>query len=138
MAHRRRHYVNEYEYGYQGDPDYKQRRHRDPRLRLLDRILFLLVIPLPLVALALYLLELPVPLVWLGLYVAVTQTVAGLLFIILTACNVGGFGKVGYFFTHTKGKRWMTTEEAKTNTFLFGFIMLVVGVMVGLLVFKML
>lgn len=138
MAHRRRRYVSEYEYGYQGDPDYRQRRHRNPVLRLLDRILFLFVIPLPLAALGLWLLELPVPLVALGFYVAFTQTAAGLLFIVLTACNVGGFGKVGYCFTHTKGRRWMTTEEAKTNTFLFGFIMLVIGVMVGLLVFKML
>ena len=137
MAHRRRRYVSEYEYGYQGDPDYRQRRHRNPALRLLDRILFLFVIPLPLAVLGLWLLELPIPLLALGFYVAVTQTAAGLLFIVLTACNVGGFGKVGYFFTHTRGKRWMTTKEAKQNTYLFGFLMLVLGILLLLWTIKL-
>ena len=134
MAHRRKHHYNEYEYGYHAD--YKHRRKRNPALRAVDIILFLLVIPLPIAALLLWLLEVPVPLLALGFYTAVTQTVAGLLFLILTARGVGGFGKVGYFFTHTRGKRWMTTDEAKGNTYLFGGIMLIIGVLIGLWCFN--
>ena len=78
------------------------------------------------------------PVLALTAYTAIAQVGAGLLFIILTALGVGGFGKVGFFFTHTRGKRWMTTAEAKGNTFLFGFIMLTIGVLAGLLTIKML
>ncbi|MBQ7088175.1 MAG: hypothetical protein IJN04_00830 [Clostridia bacterium] len=126
----------EYEYGYHTDSDYKQRHQRNPRLRVLDTVLFVLVILLPLMGLAMWLAELPIPLFWLGIYTAVTQILAGALFLILTACGVGGFGKVGYFFTRTYGRRWMTTEEAKSNTILFGIIMLVIGVLVALLTLK--
>ena len=134
MSHRRKHRYNEYEYGYHSD--YKHRRKRNPVLRTVDIILFLLVIPLPIAALLLWLLEVSVPLLALGFYTAITQTVAGLLFLILTARGVGGFGKVGYFFTHTRGKRWMTTDEAKGNTYLFGGIMLIIGVLIGLWCFN--
>ena len=58
------------------------------------------------------------------------------LLLLLTACGVGGFGKVGYFFSRTHGRRWMTTEEAKTNTYLFGVVMLIIGVLVALLALK--
>lgn len=126
----------EYEYGYHTDSDYKQRHHRSPRLRVLDTVLFVSVIILPLIGLAMWLIDLPIPLFWLGIYTAVTQVLAGALFLILTACGVGGFGKVGYFFSRTHGRRWMTTEEAKTNTILFGIIMLVIGVLVALLTLK--
>ena len=138
MAHRRRQYISEYEYGYQGDPAYRQRLPRNPRLRRLDRLLFFFVVPVPVVGLILLLVGVAVPPLLLGLYAALTQTAAGLLFITLTALGVGGFGKVGFFFTHTRGKRWMTTEEAKANTYLFGVIMLTIGVLAGLLTFKML
>ena len=131
---RRRKY--EYEYGYHTDSDYKQRRPRNPFLRFVDTVLFGLVIILPLVGLAMWLADIPLPIFWLGIYTAAAQTVAGLLFLILTACGVGGFGKIGYFFTHTRGKRWMTTKEAKANTYLFGFIMLVIGILVLLLTLK--
>ena len=125
----------EYEYGYHHS-DYKQRRKRNPRLRFLDTVLFSMVILLPLIGLLLWLLEVPVPLFWLGLYTSIVQSVAGLLFLILTARSVGGFGKVGYFFSRTHGKRWMTPEEAKGNTYLFGTAMLVIGILVALLTFK--
>lgn len=126
----------EYEYGYHADTEYKQRRPRNPVLRFVDTVLFFLVILLPLIGFAMWLVELPVPLFWVGIYTAAAQILAGLLFLILTACGVGGFGKVGYFFTRTYGRRWMTTKEAKTNTYLFGFIMLVIGVLVALLSLK--
>lgn len=135
MADRKRRKY-EYEYGYHTDSDYKQRRPRNPFLRFTDTVLFGMVIILPLVGLAMWLADIPIPVFWLGLYTAAVQTIAGALFLVLTACGVGGFGKVGYFFTHTRGKRWMTTEEAKANTYLFGFIMLVIGILVLLLTLK--
>ena len=126
-----------YEYEHKGDRPHKQRRKHSPVLRAVDLLLFIAVIPLPIVVLILLLCGCAVvPPLWLLAYSAVTQTTAGLLFLILTACNVGGFGKVGYFFTHTHGKRWMTTEEAKGNTYLFGFLMLVVGVLLILWTIK--
>lgn len=124
----------EYEYGYHSE--HRHRRKRNPRLRLLDTVLLITVIIVPLIGLILWLLDVPVPLFWLGLYTTVTQTVGGLLFVIFTACGVGGFGKVGYFFSHTRGKRWMTPKEAKGNTYLFGTIMLTIGVLVALWTFK--
>ena len=126
----------EYEYGYHTDSEYKQRHPRSPRRRVLDTVLFVMVILLPLIGLVMWLADLPISLFWLGIYTAVTQILAGTLFLILTACGVGGFGKVGHFFTRTYGRRWMTTEEAKTNTYLFGVIMLIIGVLVALLALK--
>lgn len=132
---RRRHHT--YEYGYRDDRPYEEKVHRNPKLVWLDRLLFVLVIPVPLIGLLLQIAKIAfVPVVVLTAYTAVVQTVAGLLFLILTAANVGGFGKVGYFFTHTHGKRWMTTKEAKQNTYLFGVIMLVIGVLMILWTFK--
>ena len=135
LVQKRRKY--EYDYGVHTDSEYHQRRPRNPYLRFLDTVLFTLVILLPLIGLVMWLAEIPIPLTLLGYYTAAAQTAAGLLFLILTACGVGGFGKVGYFFTHTRGKRWMTTKEAKTNTYLFGVIMLVIGLLVLLLTLKM-
>ncbi len=135
----RRRHPTPYEYEYKEQRPYKQRLQRNPLLKALDTVLFIAVIILPLIGLALRLFGYPVvPDLWLAGYTAVTQTVAGLLFILFTACGVGGFGKVGYFFTHTRGKRWMTTEEAKGNTYLIGVIMLVMGILISLLTFKML
>lgn len=128
-----------YEYEYKEPSIYKQRIRRNPRLKALDVFLFLLVIPLPLVGLVLELSGVsPVSTLVLAAYTAAAQTTAGLLFILLTAFGVGGFGKVGFFFTHTRGKRWMTTAEAKGNTFLFGFVMLLIGVLAALFTIKML
>lgn len=124
----------EYEYGYRAD--YERRSPRNPRLRLLDRFLLFLVIPVPLIGLVMYLIGINLPVLWLSGYAAVVLTMAGLLFLILTACGVGGFGKVGYFFSHTRGKRWMTPAEAKGNTYLFGFIMLVLGLLSVLVFFQ--
>ena len=119
-----------YDYGYSDSIPHGERSHRNPRLVLLDGVLFFLVIPVPIIGLILQLANVAlVPPVVLAAYAAVTQTVAGLLFLVLTACGVGGFGKVGYFFTHTRGKRWMTTKEAKQNTYLFGVIMLTIGIL---------
>ena len=130
---------NTYEYERREHAVYREKIRHKTGLRVLDVFLFILVVPVPASGVALHLLGMPVvPALWLAAYAAVTQTVAGLLFLILTICDVGGFGKVGFFFTHTQGKRWMTTEEAKANTFLFGFIMLVIGVMAILLTIKML
>ena len=126
-----------YEYEYKEHSPYKHHHKRNPYLKALDTFLFILVIPVPLIGLVLHLSDIGLSPVHLGLYTAATQTLAGLLFLILTACGVGGFGKVGYFFTHTRGKRWMTTEEAKGNTYLFGFFMLIIGVLVGLLTLKL-
>lgn len=134
----RRHRHHTYEYGYNEDHPYKERIHRNPALVLLDRLLFVLVIPIPLIGLLLQIAKISfVPVGVLVAYTAVVQTLAGLLFLILTAANVGGFGKVGFFFTHTRGKRWMSTKEAKQNTYLFGFIMLVIGVLMILWAFKL-
>ena len=135
MSGRKRHNYD-YEYGYHTDSEYKQRRHHNPRLRAVDTVLFFLVIILPLIGLAMWLAEIPVPIFWLGIYTAAVQTLAGLLFLFLTSRGVGGFGKVGYFFSHTRGKRWMTTKEAKTNTYLFGGFMLAIGILVLLLTLK--
>ncbi|MBR5524761.1 MAG: hypothetical protein IKU51_05810, partial [Clostridia bacterium] len=118
-----------YEYEDKEPRVYKQKIRRSPRLKVLDVLLFLLVIPAPAIGVGLRLIGLPIPSLLLAAYSAVTLTAAGLLFIILTACNVGGFGKVGFCFSHTHGKRWMTTAEAKGNTYLFGFFMLLIGVM---------
>lgn len=137
MARRNsRQHAYEYEYGYHTDSDYKQRQRSNPRRRIMDTALFALVILIPLIGLVMWLADLPIPLFWLGVYTAVAQILAGLLFLILTACGVGGFGKVGHFFSRTYGRRWMTTEEAKSNTYLFGIIMLVIGVLVALLTLK--
>ena len=136
MRRRRRH---TYEYGYSEPAPHHQRVSRNPRLAALDWLLFFAVIPVPLLGLLLQVIDAAfVPVLWLVAYTAVAQTLAGLLFLILTACGVGGFGKVGYFFTHTRGKRWMTTKEAKQNTYLFGFIMLAIGVVMALGAYKML
>lgn len=124
----------EYEYGYRAE--YKQRLERNPRMRLLDRILFFFTLPVPLIGLVMYLIGINIPVLWLSGYAAVVLTAAGLLFLIFTACGTGGFGKVGYFFSHTRGKRWMTPEEAKGNTYLFGFIMLVLGLLSALVFLK--
>lgn len=133
---RRRHTAYEYEYH---EPSvYRQKIRRNPRLRALDILLFCLAIPVPAIGVGLRLAGLPVPALLLTVYSAVVETAAGLLFIILTACNVGGFGKVGFFFTHTHGKRWMTTAEAKGNTYLFGFILLLIGIMSILFTIKLL
>ena len=137
MVRRRKHRYDEYEYGHHGHHSHhSHRRKRNPALRTLDILLFVLVIPLPLAALLLWLLGVNIPILGLGIYTAVTQTVAGLLFLILTSRGVGGFGKVGYFFTHTRGRRWMTTDEAKGNTYLFGGFMVIIGVLLALLTFK--
>ena len=129
----------EYEYGYSDSSAYREKIQRNPRLVVLDGILFFLVIPVPVIGGILEMTHLAlVPTLWLAAYTAVAQTVAGLLFIIFTACGVGGFGKVGYFFSHTRGKRWMTTAEAKSNTYLFGFIMLMIGLLAILWTVKIL
>lgn len=134
----RRHHPTTYEYEHREPSFYKQKIRHNPKLRALDILLFCLVIPLPAIGVGLRLIGLPIPALLLAAYSAVTLTAAGLLFIILTTCNVGGFGKVGFFFSHTRGKRWMTTEEAKSNTYLFGFIMLLIGVMSILFTVKLL
>ena len=135
IGHQKRNY-NEYEYGHHHQPEYKRRRKRNPRLKVLDTVLFTLVIVAPLTGLAMWLVEVPISLLWLGWYTAITQVVAGTLFLVLTSLGVGGFGKVGYFFTHTRGKRWMTTDEAKGNAYLIGGFMLIIGILVALLTFK--
>ena len=135
LGRKRRRY--EYDYGVHTDSEYRQRREHNPALRLLDTVLFSLVILLPLIGLVMWLAEIPISLLALGYYTAAVQSIAGLLFLILTARGIGSFGKVGYFFSHTRGKRWMSTEEAKTNTYIFGFIMLVIGILVLLLTLKM-
>ena len=135
----RPHHPTPYEYEHKSSRPHKHRRKRNPVLRALDMLLFAAVIPLPLLALILQLAGYAlVPPLWLCAYAAVTQTLAGVLFLTLTAGGVGGFGKVGYFFTHTHGKRWMTTEEAKGNTCLFGFLMLVLGILLIFGTIKML
>ena len=81
---RRRHRT--YEYGYNEPSPYHERIRRSPGSVLLDGLLFFLVIPVPLIGLLLYLTEVvPIPALWLVAYTAVTQTLAGLLFLILTA-----------------------------------------------------
>ena len=136
MRRHRRRYTYEYE-EYEPTP-YKERVHRHRALVLLDRLLFFLVIPVPLFGWMFQLADIPlVPVLWLLAYTAGTQTLAGFLFLLLTSRDVGGFGKVGFFFTHTRGKRWMTTKEAKQNTYLFGFLMLVLGVLLLLWTFKL-
>lgn len=135
---RHRHTAYEYEHENREPSVYKQKIRRNPKLKLLDVLLFLLVIPTPAVGVGLRLAGLPIPSLLLAAYSGVALTGAGMLFIVLTACNVGGFGKVGFCFSHTHGKRWMTTAEAKGNTYLFGFIMLLIGVMAVLFTFKLL
>lgn len=135
MRRHRRHHNYEYEMQYH--TPHRHKRHRRPALLALDIVLFCGVMLVPLLGLICWLIGADVPLLHLCSYIAVTQTLAGALFLILTACNVGGFGKVGYFFTHTRGKRWMTTQEAKSNTYLFGGIMLTLGILVGMLSLKM-
>ena len=132
---RNKHRYDEYEYGHHHS-EHSHRRKRNPRLQALDTFLFIMVIPLPLAAFLLWLLGVNIPILGLGISTAVTQTAAGLLFLILTSRRVGGFGKVGYFFTHTRGKRWMTSDEAKGNTYLFGGIMLIIGILIGLWCFS--
>ena len=134
MAWRRKPKYSEYDYAHHSE--YHRHHRRNPRLQALDVILFSLVIPLPLAALLLWLLEVPVPILGLGIYAAITQIAAGLLFLILTARGVGGFGKVGYFFSRTRGKRWMNTSDAKGNTYLFGSIMLIIGLLLALWCFN--
>lgn len=137
MSRRRRTY--EYDYDYLESDAYKERIRRTPQSVVLDGLLFFLAIPVPLIGLVLYLTDMAaIPALWLTAYTAVTQTLAGLLFLILTACRVGGFGKVGFFFTHTRGKRWMNTKEARQNTYLFGFLMLTLGVLMILWTIKLL
>lgn len=133
---RHRHHPT-YEYEQHHHSPYRHKRHRRPVLVALDVILLCGVVGVPLLGLVRWLCGAEVPLLQLGIYTTVTQTAAGLLFILLTACNVGGFGKVGYFFTHTRGKRWMTTREAKSNTYLVGGFMLTLGILVGMLTLKM-
>lgn len=135
----RRRHTYEYGYGYSESSPYRERIRRNPALAVLDGVLLFLVIPVPVVGVALELFHMAlIPTVWLAAYSAVVLTSAGLLFLILTACGVGGFGKVGYFFTHTHGKRWMSTKEAKGNTYFFGFIMLVIGLLAVLWTVKIL
>lgn len=137
----RRHHnrAYEYEYGHSDSGHYREKIRRKPHRVLLDGILFFLVIPLPIFGAVLELTKVAfVPTLWLAVYAAIAQTVAGLLFLILTACGVGGFGKIGYFFTHTHGKRWMSSKEAKGNTYLFGFIMLIIGLLCILWTIKLL
>ncbi len=133
---RRRRYTYEYECN---EPSpYKMPLYRHPALIILDGLLLFLVIPLPLMGFLLTLIDaITIPTLWLVAYVAVTQTLAGALFLLLTAFRVGGFGKVGFFFSHTRGRRWMTTKEAKQNTYLFGFLMLVLGILMILWFFKL-
>ena len=76
--------------------------------------------------------------IWDYYWLPIVGFTAGLLFLILTARGVGGFGKVGYCFSHTQGKRWMTPAEAKGNTYLFGFILLIIGLLCGLLTLRIL
>ena len=128
----RRHHRHTYEYGYgySDSSPYREKVERKPRRVLLDGFLFFFVIPVPIIGAVLELAKVAfVPTLWLSIYAAIAQTTAGLLFLILTACGVGGFGKVGYFFTHTHGKRWMSTKEAKSNTYFFGFIMFTIGLL---------
>ena len=136
MSRRRR---RTYEYDVNEPTPYKERAYRTPQSVMLDGLLFFLAIPVPLIGLLLYLTNAAaIPALWLVAYTAVVQTLAGLLFLILTACRVGGFGKVGFFFTHTRGKRWMNTKEARQNTYLFGFLMLTLGVLMILWTIKLL
>lgn len=136
LLRRRRHRT--YEYGYNEPTPYHERIRRSLGSVLLDCLLFFLVILVPLIGLLLYLTKVvPIPALWLVAYTAVTQTLAGLLFLILTARQVGSFGKVGFFFSRTHGKRWMTPKEARQNTYLFGFIMLIIGVLMILWTMKL-
>lgn len=135
LSKQKKHKYDEYEYGHHHS-EHKHRRKRNPRLRWLDRVLFALVILLPLTGFVMWLVDVPISTALLGYYSAAAQIIAGLLFLTLTALGVGGFGKVGYFFTHTRGKRWMTTDEAKGNTYLFGGFMVIIGVLLALLTFK--
>lgn len=134
---RRRHRYT-YEYETNEPTPYTERIGRRPGWILLDGFLLFLVIPVPVIGFLLKWIDaITLPALWLIGYTAITQSVAGLLFLLFTACRVGGFGKVGFFFSHTRGKRWMNTKEARQNTYLFGFLMLTMGVLLTLWTLKL-
>lgn len=114
-----------------------RKRRRNPRLVALDTVLFILVIIVPIIGAIMLWLGIAIPLRLLGVYTAIVQIVAGVLFLVFTACGVGGFGKASYFFSRTyHGKRWVSSREAKGNTYLVGSILLTIGILVGLLTLK--
>lgn len=127
----------EYEYSHSHHSHHHHHRKRNPRKVALDTVLFILVIVVPIVGALMLWLEIDLPIRLVGAYTAVAQTVAGTLFLVFTARGVGGFGKASHFFSRTHhGKRWVSTREAKGNTYLVGSIQLTIGILVGLLTLK--
>ena len=133
MASHNQQRYSEYQYSHH----VHHKRRRNPRKFALDLLLFTLVVLVPVIGGVMLWLEIPLPIKWLGVYTAIAQSLAGVLFLIFTARGVGGFGKTSHFFSRTyHGKRWVSTREAKGNTYLVGSIMLTIGILVALLTIK--
>ena len=114
----------------------KRKRERQKQARInfyIDALLSFFVIILPLIAIILYAFGVDIPKIVLGIYASVVFMAAGVLFIIFTALEKFGFGKAGEYFNKLTGWKQLSKKEAKSNTGVFGGVMIAIGLFFAIL-----
>lgn len=99
----------------------------------IDLFLSLFVIIVPLIAIILYAFGVNIPKIVLGIYISVAFIAAGVLFITFTALEKFGFGKAGVYFNKLTGWKPLSKKEAKSNTGVFGGVMIAIGIFFAVL-----
>ena len=74
-----------------------------------------------------------IPKIVLGIYISVAFIAAGVLFITFTALEKFGFGKAGVYFNKLTGWKPLSKKEAKSNTGVFGGVMIAIGIFFAVL-----
>ncbi len=112
----------------------KQKQMKIARKRfLLDFALSFFVIIAPVIALILYAFGVDIPKIAMGIYSSVAFVAAGTLFIVFTALEKLGFGKAGLYFSRFGGFKQLTKEEGKENTYVFGGLLVALGILFAVL-----
>ena len=112
----------------------KRERQKQSRINFcIDLLLSSVVIILPLIAIILYAVGVNIPKIVLGIYVSVVFITAGVLFITFTALEKFGFGKAGEYFNKLTGWKQLSKKEAKSNTGVFGGVMIAIGIFFAVL-----
>ena len=99
----------------------------------IDLFLSLFVIIVPLIAIILYAFGVNIPKIVLGIYISVAFIAAGFLFIAFTVLEKLGFEKAGEYFNKLTGWKQLSKKEAKSNTGVFGGVMIAIGIIFAVL-----
>jgi len=114
----------------------KRKRERQKQARknywiVLSLSFFVIIVPL--IDIILYAFGIYIPKIVLGIYVSVVFITAGVLFITFTALEKFGFGKAGEYFNKLTGWKPLSKKEAKSNTGVFGGVMIAIGIIFAVL-----